>query len=547
MGETIFYIYFMTKEEFLSKARKVHGYKYDYINLKDKIVSSDKVEILYKSIIYTQSVSKHINMGRCPEKNTPPKTTKQFILESIKIWGNKYDYSLVEYKNSYKKIKIIYDGVVFEQSPISHLMGGKVESTINYDYFIKKSLEKWGNKYDYSLVEFKNSNEKVKILYNGVVFEQSPSNHLLYSPEKIMRRKNTEIFIRQSQEIHNHKYDYSKTIYKTAKEKVIIVCPIHNEFEQVANSHIMGMGCIKCGYESENHTKESNKSTVDFISESKLIWGNKYDYSLTKYKNSRTKLKIIYDGITYEQLPGSHLKYPVEGFLDQDIFLKKSEKRWGRKYDYSLVEFKNCHTHVKIIYDGIIYEQLPHNHLIYAPEKILRKTQEQFVEQSNKYHDSIYNYDKVVYINDRSKIEIICDKHGSFLQSPSSHLRSGCPHCNESKGEREVSKILKSYNINFDRQKKFPDCKNVFELPFDFYIPSLRILIEFDGIQHFEPIQYFGGLRAFEKLKINDKIKSDYCEDNYIDLIRIRYDQIDSIEKILKDSLENKIKILSRK
>jgi hypothetical protein len=58
---------------------------------------------------------------------------------------------------------------------------------------------------------------------------------------------------------------------------------------------------------------------------------------------------------------------------------------------------------------------------------------------------------------------------------------------------------------------------------FDFYLPKYRTVIEFDGKQHYEPMEYFGGIESYERLKINDKIKSDYCEENYIDLIRIRY------------------------
>lgn len=74
----------------------------------------------------------------------------------------------------------------------------------------------------------------------------------------------------------------------------------------------------------------------------------------------------------------------------------------------------------------------------------------------------------------------------------------------------------------------------------------MRTCIEFDGKQHFQPMEFFGGVEAFEKIKINDKIKSDYCEDNYIDLIRIRYDQEDDIHQILWNNLKNKIKILHK-
>ena len=65
----------------------------------------------------------------------------------------------------------------------------------------------------------------------------------------------------------------------------------------------------------------------------------------------------------------------------------------------------------------------------------------------------------------------------------------------------------------------------------------MHTIIEFDGLQHFEPIKHFGGQEAFEKLKTNDKIKNYYCEDNYINLIRIKYDEVDKIERILKGTI----------
>lgn len=531
----------MNKQEFLDRAREKHGYKYQYPNLSDKVLSNQYIDIIYNGVLYKQKVVKHILLGRCPEKNTPVKTTEQFISEARKVWGDKYDYSLSKYTGSLDKIKIIYDGIVFEQVAISHLRKMATEDNYNQDYFIKKSKDKWGDKYDYSLVEFINSKNKVKILYNGIVYEQSPSNHLKYAPERIITLKSTDEFINQCNIIHNYKYLYDNTIYTKSKNKVIITCKIHGDFTQVSNSHLMGMGCIKCGYNNDriyNHKYD----TCGFIEESKRIWGDKYDYSLVEYKNIKTKVKIIHDGIIYEQTPSLHLRFPVEGYLNQDIFIKKSIKKWGDKYDYSLVNFTNCHNKVKIIHDGIIYEQLPNNHLNYAPEKILRKSQEEFISESKEFHGNKYSYDKVLYTNGLNKVTLVCPKHGDFLQSPNVHLRSGCPHCNESKGEKEISKFLNKYNIINNRQHKFHDCKNILQLPFDFFIPHIRTCIEFDGIQHYEPVEYFGGLKAYESLKINDKIKSDYCEDNYISLIRIRYDQIEDIYRILWDNLKTHIK-----
>jgi very-short-patch-repair endonuclease len=532
----------MTSYEFLKKARDIHGYKYLYPKLPNKITYKDKINILYNGILYKQSISKHL-LGRCPEKNTPKKTTYQFIEEARQIWGDKYDYSLVDYKGALEKIKIVYEGIVFEQSASSHLRGLSPEANMNLEWFIKKAKDKWGkDKYDYSEVDYKNCKEKVRIILNetGEIFEQTPANHLISAPENITQRKTTEDFILSAKKIHGDKYLYDKVIYFSNQKKVTIICPIHGEFKQTPLSHLSNKsGCKKCGDENRNREYRPKYSTEEFIFESKLKWGNKYDYSLVEYKNSRTKIKIIYDGIIYEQTPLLHLKHPPESFMNQEIFLTKAKRKWGNKYDYSLVNFISTKFPVKIIFNGLIYEQLPHNHLLYAPELRNRITREDFINRSNEIHNNKYNYNKVEYTNDRKKVIIICPIHGDFKQTPSIHLRgSGCKVCSESFGEKEVAKFLNKFLIRYNREHKFEDCKNIYALKFDFYIPTMRTAIEFDGIQHFQPVIHFGGIEAYERLKINDKIKEDYCEENYINLVRIRYDQIDDIYKILYDNLK---------
>ena len=343
-------------------------------------------------------------------------------------------------------------------------------------------------------------------------------------------------FLEKARITHGYRYSYPNLNDIVMQKDIINVMYNNIVYEQRVLKHLKG---------SRPEQKKIRKTTDQFISESKLVWFDKYDYSLTEYVSAKTKVKIIYDDILYEQYPNSHLSgYPVEGFLDQNIFLQKAKKKWRTKYDYSLVEFKNSNTKIKVILDGVIYEQTAHNHLKYAPERVLkRKTTEQFIKESNIIHDDKFNYDKTIYLTDRKKVIITCLIHGDFSQRPNHHLKGvGCPHCNESKGEKEIAKFLSKYDINYDRQYKFPDCKNIYQLPFDFYIPSMRACIEFDGEQHFLPLSFFGGQEALDRLKVNDKIKSDYCEDNYISLIRIRYDQIEDIYRILWDNLKTHIK-----
>ena len=103
--------------------------------------------------------------------------------------------------------------------------------------------------------------------------------------------------------------------------------------------------------------------------------------------------------------------------------------------------------------------------------------------------------------------------------------KSGCPDCNNSIGENEIEKILINNNIKYDKQKMFNDCKYKNLLRFDFYLEDYNICLEYDGIQHFKINEYYGGEKAFKEQKIKDSIKNEYCKNNNIELIRIRYNE----------------------
>ena len=120
-------------------------------------------------------------------------------------------------------------------------------------------------------------------------------------------------------------------------------------------------------------------------------------------------------------------------------------------------------------------------------------------------------------------MEIICRKHGVFLQTPMTHKQgTGCPVCNSSKGEKEITHILIDLGLEFVHQRKF---KELGRKRFDFYIPSINTIIEYNGIQHYESKDYFGGEKSFKSLVRNDKMKKQYCLDNGINYEIIRYDE----------------------
>ena len=121
-------------------------------------------------------------------------------------------------------------------------------------------------------------------------------------------RKTTQQFISKAKNIHGDKYDYSLVEYITSRIKVNIICRIHGEFEQLPRLHLSGNGCNACGIESQKH--KMSYSLEQFISKSKHIHNNKYDYSLvTEYVNGETKIPIICTshGMWYQK-PSLHLK-----------------------------------------------------------------------------------------------------------------------------------------------------------------------------------------------------------------------------------------------
>jgi len=208
-------------------------------------------------------------------------TKEDFIEKAVKIHSDKYDYSLVEYVNFRSKVKIICikHNHTFEISPKDHTIHQRgcpkcgYERTKNsltgtLEEFLKRSKKHHGDKYDYSLVDWKNASEKVKIICpTHGIFEQLPTTHQRgfgcfkcasilrgdkqRKPKKIkvikkVHKYNTKIFIEKVNIIHNDKYNYSKTNYDGYYKNVTIICPNHGEYTQKAGDHLNGNGCPKC-------------------------------------------------------------------------------------------------------------------------------------------------------------------------------------------------------------------------------------------------------------------------------------------------------------
>ena len=167
---------------------------------------------------------------------------------------------------------------------------------MNREEFIKRAKEIHGDKYDYSKVEYINSQTKVCIICpEHGEFWQRANEHLqgrgCLKCCHDKRKSNVNNFIKQAKEVHGDKYDYSKVEYKTALTKVCIICPEHGEFWQTPHSHLKGCGCLKCCREIQNEKKKITQ--LGWIERAKEIHGDKYDYSKVEYIDSRIKVCII--------------------------------------------------------------------------------------------------------------------------------------------------------------------------------------------------------------------------------------------------------------
>ena len=316
--------------------------------------------------------------------------TENFINKAKKIHGDKYDYSKVEYVNNHTKVCIICPKHgEFWQEPRHHLskhgcpMCGKKTSdrkqSLTLNEFIEKSKQIHNGKYIYDKVNYVNLKTKVCIICpKHGEFWQAPHSHLRGKGcPKCGREKNAnsikitnEIFIEKATQIHGGKYDYSKVKYINAHTKVCIVCPEHGEFWQRPDAHLKGSGCPKC-----KNTKIRNAlmlSKKEFVEKANYIHHNKYDYSKVNYIDSKTKICIVCpEHGEFWQLPTNHLRGKgcpqCNGGInyDTEAFIQKANIIHNNKYDYSQTRYVNSHCKVTIICkEHGIFEQRASAHLL---------------------------------------------------------------------------------------------------------------------------------------------------------------------------------------
>jgi len=223
-----------------------------------------------------------------------------------------------------------------------------------------------------------------------------------------------EEFIRRAVEAHGYRYDYSKVTYTNKDTKTCIICRIHGEFWQGPGNHVHGSGCPKCGRES--FRKKLALTSTGFIDRARVIHGDKYEYSKVLYTNNTTKVCIV---------------------------CKEHGEFWQAPSDH--LTKRGCRECSRI-----------------SSANLRRSSRISFIAKAIKKHGDNYDYSKVIYVDSKKKVCIICNKHGDFWQTPNMHLRGeGCMKCGRDKTieyhvfstEEFVSKAVSVHGDRYDYSK----------------------------------------------------------------------------------------------
>lgn len=276
----------LTEAEMLERIKQKHGDKYSYKYFGSSSVS-EYISIKCNSCgsKFKQKLYAHMDgqgcrkCGRLAGSNKKKRSQQEFLALCAKKHGSKYDYSDAVYTLSTEKIKIICpEHGAFYQVANRHINGQGCPkcadcAQLDKDEFERRSRLVHGDKYDYSMVDYRNAHEKVKIicLYHGV-YEMKPNAHTSGKQGcptcglKRMSILNTvpfDVFLRKSKNNHGDFYTYDESTYSGSDGDMLITCPIHGDFIQSALVHSRGHGCIKCGRNLNGFGRRNFKNICD--------------------------------------------------------------------------------------------------------------------------------------------------------------------------------------------------------------------------------------------------------------------------------------------
>lgn len=329
--------------------------------------------------------------------------------------------------------------------------------------FIKKATDKFGDKFDYSKVDYVNNCTPVLIeCPDHGIYSQKPIDHVsskfgcpkcaLEHNGKVCRSSQADVIDKFNLAHGVGTYDYSKVNYVGMDKKVEIICPVHGSFFQTPSGHASGKKCKKCASDEFGKTRRltQDQAIANFVS---VHGEGTYNYDEVVYTTSQKKVKIICPthGPFYQK-PSDHMKggcakcgvesAKAKRVGTQDEMIARFVEKFEDRYDYSKVNYisgKSDKVEIICPVHGSFF-QSPLQHLASdgCPKCTREKqglrhrcTQEEVIEAFNNKHGiGTYNYDEVEYTTANTKVTIICPTHGPFLQTPNAHRGgAGCDAC----------------------------------------------------------------------------------------------------------------------
>lgn len=314
-------------------------------------------------------------------------------------------------------------------------------------------------------------------------------------------------------------------------------------------------GCPKCNKKRRNITTESFKKEVCELTNGEYKLVGKYTKAINKTLFKHNICNRIYETTPHEFLSGS--RCPMcwnESKLgkfqkDSQAFKKEVYEKYGDEYivisDYTgariklKIEHKICNNTYFVTPDNILRgKKCP-----YCSNKTPYDTESFKVKITKIYPDEYTILGE--YKTMHSKILVKHNKCGYEWEIEANSLlrcEGSCPKCVQSIGERAIEKFLEKRKIKYKIQYKITGCKDRSLLPFDFAIFSednnLKLIIEYDGVQHFRPVDIFGGEDGYIDRQKKDGIKTNYCFERKIPLLRIPYWEKNNIDGILDKELK---------
>lgn len=363
-------------------------------------------------------------------------------------------------------------------------MGRKTKTNAE---FIKDAVALHGNKYDYCLVEYTGSFNKIDITCpKHGVFTIRPSDHTNKKKPvgcvecfRESRRKSKDIVIQEAITKHGNKYTYIDVYTQDWKTYVVFHCNKHNKTTtQVASDHIRGTGCQACGYESEHIG--GRLQPEDILSRLNEIHNNYYKFgSLDNYKTNKDKIEVICPehGLFKSTVAGllrgeGCTKCGGKSYCTVDEFIQLCINKYDNKYSYDKVSYVNNVTPVIItcpIHGD--FEVKPRYFLAHensckdciGRRPTDRLTQDIVIERFIKIHGDTFDYTKTRYENAHSKITVTCKTHGDFQTTYKLHYidKKGCGKCayslsgirNRKSQEDFLEDLYSTYGNQYDFSK----------------------------------------------------------------------------------------------